>query len=421
MRRNPHSPSPPSLWIACLAMAAGYLCVADGRAADPEPEENGEDQNEQWSPFESDEKKLGLRTPILSARGEDETFADRAWQVPVLHRNPDGFLFQEIRITGRYHGQFASVNSKRGSWSGWDNRRIRGGLVVDFLRWFRLRLQAKGEGEEGLFDSSSLEDAWVAWRPVEEFTLKLGQFKPRWSYDWSHSSDRHLTMEFYQFVDQFRPRRATGVSAGAAIGQWAGGLEVFSGNMHDGDWDDDDGRFIVANLGFDFGEKMDDWDRLRWRLDYLYNNDSEQIRIEQSYRHAVATHLEAKRGRWGGVGEVTFINGMDPQANAFGFMLQPSYDIIPEKLQVVGRYNFSNSAGDGLLLRKRYELKPSKFSRGDEMGTRYQAGYLGLNWYIRGNQLKFMAGVEYANMVDNAGDGGDYNGWTVMSGVRFSF
>lgn len=54
--------------------------------------------------------------------------------------------------------------------------------------------------------------------------------------------------------------------------------------------------------------------------------------------------------------------------------------------------------------------------RGDE----YQAVYLGLNYYLYGHKLKLMAGTEYHNM-SGGGDGGDFDGWTTLVGLRMFF
>ena len=60
--------------------------------------------------------------------------------------------------------------------------------------------------------------------------------------------------------------------------------------------------------------------------------------------------------------------------------------------------------------------------RGDDggRGDRYHAFYTGLNYQLRGHKLKLMAGTEWATM-DGGGDGGSYNGWTWLAGVRLYF
>ena len=63
---------------------------------------------------------------------------------------------------------------------------------------------------------------------------------------------------------------------------------------------------------------------------------------------------------------------------------------------------------------------PSRYERlaagDDERGNTYVSTYLGLNYYIHGHKLKLMNGIEYSDM-----GGGDYDGYTLMSGLRFSF
>ena len=40
-----------------------------------------------------------------------------------------------------------------------------------------------------------------------------------------------------------------------------------------------------------------------------------------------------------------------------------------------------------------------------------------MNYYLYGHKLKFMTGVEFAHM-NGGSDGGDYDGVTVLAGVR---
>ena len=69
-----------------------------------------------------------------------ESFAEKMWSLPVLYDNPDGRIFQKIRLVGRYHGQYGNVRASQGNWDGWEDRRKRVGLVVDFLDEFRFRV-----------------------------------------------------------------------------------------------------------------------------------------------------------------------------------------------------------------------------------------------------------------------------------------
>jgi hypothetical protein len=54
-------------------------------------------------------------------------------------------------------------------------------------------------------------------------------------------------------------------------------------------------------------------------------------------------------------------------------------------------------------------------------GDHYQAYYLGLNYFLNDDKLKLMAGAEYAQMLDSVTDGGEYQGWTYLAGLRLYF
>jgi hypothetical protein len=106
-------------------------------------------------------------------------------------------------------------------------------------------------------------------------------------------------------------------------------------------------------------------------------------------------------------------------SDVFGFFIQPTYDIIPQKLQLVGRYSYANSDGlYGVQGQSRYERKVTTKSSGG-VGDSYQSLYAGAQYYIHGDKLKLMAGAEWAEL--NAPKGDSYDGITLLSGIRLSF
>ena len=94
----------------------------------------------------------------------------------------------------------------------------------------------------------------------------------------------------------------------------------------------------------------------------------------------------------------------------------PSY-FIGDGLQLVGRVQVATSNDpDGLKPPGRYEEASLLPTGGDAKGNTFVSTYLGLNYYIYGHKLKVMTGVEYTHL-----GGGDYDGTTFYSGLRFSF
>jgi len=57
-------------------------------------------------------------------------------------------------------------------------------------------------------------------------------------------------------------------------------------------------------------------------------------------------------------------------------------------------------------------VAPSK----DKVGNTYTSLYAGINYYLYGNKLKLMNGIEYSKL-----GGGDYEGYTFLTGMRLSF
>ena len=88
-----------------------------------------------------------------------------------------------------------------------------------------------------------------------------------------------------------------------------------------------------------------------------------------------------------------------------------------KKLQLVGRYSYANSEGPlGVLGQSRYERTVAT-NKG--MGDTYHAIYGGAQYFIYGDKLKLMAGAEWALLENAKGD--SYDGFTLLTGDRFSF
>ena len=84
--------------------------------------------------------------------------------------------------------------------------------------------------------------------------------------------------------------------------------------------------------------------------------------------------------------------------------------------QVVTRYTYLRSRDDNGVRLARYENQVT-----DGRGDRYNEFYVGLNYYLYGHKLKLQSGLHFADMNDNAADGGAYFGAASTIGVRVSW
>jgi len=90
----------------------------------------------------------------------------------------------------------------------------------------------------------------------------------------------------------------------------------------------------------------------------------------------------------------------------------PFYD-ISKHTQLVLRYTYVNSEDDNGLRLNRYDNRVESGK-----GNEYNDVYAGVNVYFYSHKFKWQTGVSWAKLDDDANDGGEYEGWTLSTGLR---
>lgn len=393
---NPHRPVSAGLRIAAAA-AAGTL-LAGGFAVAGESAGSS--------------AKMPV-DPVQPA--EEKSFLEKLWDLPTLYNNPDNPFLQKLSIIGRYQGQYAVVDSDQGSFDDWETRRWRVGAEAKVFNDFKLKGEINvDEDFNPLY--ASLEEAYIAWAICDSFNLTIGKQKPHWSLEWATSSRKILTFERSLLVNQLHPDKSAGISADGAIGKWSYELGVYSADLDEEFGGFDAGQFYLASIGYNADDLCPITDELAIRFDYLYNDGDAGNNAVAPYSHSFSLNTQAKKGRFGLGTDILYATG-DGVPDVFGVVIMPTYELIEDKLELVTRYQFADSDGaDGLRAQSRYERAVPNITDGGR-GDQYHAFYGGLNYYILDHRLKLMTGVEYADL-DGGGDGGDYAGWTWVSGIR---
>jgi phosphate-selective porin OprO/OprP len=345
---------------------------------------------------------------------EEPTLCDIIFDLPTLYKDKSNPYIQEIAITGRYQGQYYYVDANTGEDDGWNNRRWRLGGKVKFLNQFELsgqfNLNTSNDLDGRFFqDVDTLE---LEWTPSDEWAVVLGKHKPAITQEYSTSSSRILTVERSLLVNQVTPDKIGGATVAYESGPFSADLGVFSGALTD-DWglpEFDGGVGVLARFGYDVTEDTN------IRLDYMYQSEDEGNDGFADYEHIVSLNSSSEWGAFGLRTDLIYAAGMDDVDDVFGIVVLPYYDVT-DWLQLVARYQYATSDGDaGIRLQSRYErraLEDGSTSRGDQ----YHAIYGGINWYICGNNLKVMTGVEYSTLAGDA----DYDGVTFFAGIRTNF
>jgi hypothetical protein len=359
---------------------------------------------------------------------EPSTF-DKLWGYATLYKDDTNPYLSEFKLRGRYQGQYWDVDADQGSQSHWEDRRSRFGFDA---KLFDKKLEARvdfqsNDGFDDIYDG--LVDAYLRWKPKSWLAVTAGKTKPLIAqYDWLESTNTQPTFERSQIFNQLGINRATALTVEGTTDAWSWRAGVYSndtpnntggsGSFGDGEFGDlDGGVSYTLGAGYDF-KHLINLEKADFHLDWLHSNREPDDLEMNKYDDIVTATFSVKEGYLGAVFEIFSASGGDGNnSDVFGFYIQPTYDIIPKKLQLVGRYSHANSDGPlGVQGQSRYERKVAA-NKG--LGDSYNAIYGGAQYFIYGDKLKLMAGAEWAWL--DGGKGDSYDGYTLLTGVRFSF
>ena len=152
----------------------------------------------------------------------------------------------------------------------------------------------------------------------------------------------------------------------------------------------------MLKLGKDIGQ---DWNV---DLDLVMADDDQQIISSINWGLSLSAEYnpDYSNGNFYFLADLIATIGKENQADTYGLVFMPAWQ-LHKKLEFVTRLQLASSSEiDGLRLQKYYERLA-----GDFRGDNYVAGYAGLNYFIRGHNLKLMGGIEYAKMDPDAFDG----------------
>lgn len=343
---------------------------------------------------------------------------DRVWDAAKLHQDDNDVVCQAWSIVGRYHGQFWSVDASEGRGDDWENRRIYVGMEARLFHQWRLHAQIKvSEDFSPFYDE--LYQAFVEWSPDDSLSVRVGRTDFLFAgLERTMSSTKIRVFERGLLVNQVMPAEVVGAVTEADSGKVSWRAGVFSGSIEDEFTDFSGGWGAVAGVGIN----LPAWyEKGSLHLDYLYSDGDPENNALEPYDHVVSLWHQGEAGDLSLGIDLTWAHGLDGRPAAFGFTLLPGWvfarDLLRDgdALQAVLRLQYASANGDnGLQLQRRYEQEAVS----DGYGDRYRALYAGLNYLVLGDRLKVMAGVEYAEMDDAALDGGAYQGWTWLAGIR---
>ena len=386
-------------------------------------------------------------TGLMFGKLTGETAFDRAWSAFTLYKNEDNPILQEFALQGRLQVQSIYGESDGDSFNTsdykdagndetvWGNdieaRRARFGFKSKwFQSWkFEGQINVDVDGMDNTGDDTfykDIYDLFVTYAPSDAMNISAGKTKVKFSREQEISSKEILTIERSLLSNTLFPGELTGIwASGKGIADhWLYEVGVYGNDRQREFTDlsgDNRGTLFLAKIGYDYAEQSG-LDTAVASVHFMNNSEPNYKEptppdyttgTSPNFKTSWAFTNDITQGRFGLTTEAMLASGDGSQSDVMGLTLIPSY-YIGEGLQLVGRLQVATSEDpDDLRVPSRYERL---VAGDDEKGNTYASAYVGLNYYIYGHKLKLMNGLEYSHM-----GGGDYDGYTLMSGLRFSF
>lgn len=383
----------------------------------------------------------------------DDKMPIEAWEfcdifdIPTIYESDSGFI-RSVALTGRYHGQWISqsedIGATENGYHQYQHRRFRQGIEVGFANDITFSATANisdGSGSDGDHDLTNgrFFDDWdefaIEWAPSKDTYVIVGKQKQKVTIENETSSNKILTIERSAITNEVVSDKPWGVTFGFKaldikheVGAWINGAD----NDSSGEgwlWPDTSSR---GSLTYRATKKLNDATELHF--DYQFTNNSggtvnaagtpvtyADAGLGSAYEHVVTLGSKNKWGDLGLITDLIFAGNRQAQGggggaaaipagdNTYGLVIMPYYNFT-DKLQGVFRYAYMDSGREQRT--QRFDVRRNVED--------YSTFYAGLNYYICGDNLKLMAGYEYAtgNLLGSVTEI-DTSSWQL--GMRISY
>lgn len=342
---------------------------------------------------------------LVSPAVQAEDWKDTLKTMGKVYSSDDGFV-QEVKLFGRVHYQY---NYSDGELAGQkfngdreELRRLRAGMSIKFLDGFSA-LARWNARERGLDDKATVYDSWdelyidYSKKGVLGFdkaSVGYGRYKLLFGGEEHQSSKRIKTIERSAINNRFGVQRPTGVNINLEkdgveyiVGVWSTELELekWAG------WSEDVAFQASAILPAAEGELI---------LDFIYADNDDKLLTPFDYDWAGSVTYTRKFGDVNVLANATLSEARN--SDPYGFVVLPSFFIVDKKLEAAFRYQYASVGSDSGVPRSSALRGLRRVALAERVGTgngdEYQAVYAGLNYYVAGDNLKFMTGVEYEDI-----------------------
>ncbi|MEO5739435.1 MAG: porin [Vicinamibacterales bacterium] len=363
---------------------------------------------------------LALILPVAAAAqtagtAKEPSAYDKTWKTFTEWYSDDtNPVVQRVLLSGRFHYDFATIDSDQGDHHEWNVRRLRIGPRITLFRKFTFHAEVELDPQRHDPLYVRFTDFYLMWTRNAQFVLTVGKQSAPFTLDGATSSRELLTIDRSNLANNlwFPQEYIPGVSVSGRRARWVYRGALFSSgeaNRELGEFSG--GTFTLGVLGYDFAPKLGVKEALLTG-NYVYQHPDRKNTFTRQLEHIGSINFRFEDTKWGARADVSTGAGYLGQSDMWAFQGMPFVNVT-DKFQVVGRYTFMESESPNGIRLATYESRVVP-GRGDE----YNELYLGANYYFYGHRLKLQSGVQFADMKDQANDGGAYSGVAWTTGLR---
>ena len=316
----------------------------------------------------------------------------------------DQRFIRSVSAHARYQGQYISqdedIDGVSNDFEDWQHRRARLGIKVKMDHGLTFFAEANyasflnNDGDGPFFDS--FQDLWIESKQ-DGYWVRVGKQKQNFTIEDTTSSKRIKTVERSAIVNETAGARPWG----AVVGFEAFGINhAFGGWLYGAHADAPEFIDFNSNGGLSYNGTYALLENTNLHFDYVYadnNGGSEGTEgsaangLGPEYEHNFSLGTSSDFGKLnvivnGIVASNRSGGGGIPDGNdTWGFYVLPTY-ALTDKLDLVSRYAYMDEGREQRT--QRYSVRAAV--------ENYHTFYAGLQYKLCGDQLKVMAGYEYA-------------------------
>ena len=312
-------------------------------------------------------------------------------------------MVQRVLFSGRFHYDFAAIDSDQGDHDEWNIRRLRLGPRITLFRKFTFH--SRGRARPAAHDPFYVRftDFYLQWTKSPRLVLTVGKQSAPFTIDGATSSRELLTIDRSNLANNiwFPQEYLPGVSVSGRRAPWVYRAALYSSGAMNREFGEfSGGTFTLGVLGYDFGPKLGVREALLTG-NYVYQHPDRDNTFTRQLEHIVSINFRFEDTKWGVRADLSTATGYLGQSDLWAF----HGDAVLQRHRASSRSSGATPSSrattpNGVRLAT-YESRVVP-GRGDE----YNELYLGANYYFYGHKLKLQSGVQFADMNDRANDGG---------------